>query len=299
MDTFDADAVRASRLPLTADAVAALAGERAVLAAVAVTRASPSTNTELLAALAAEPGQWPHLSALVADHQTAGRGRLGREWLTPQGAALTVSFVLKPRIDRARWGLIPLVVGLACVKTLRADGIDARLKWPNDIVVRVGADDEREGAIAGWGHWRKVAGILCEAHGDAVVAGIGINVSQAENELPVPHAASLATLGSRHLDRASLLGALSHHLAAEVERAETDADAFVAEVAAATCTLGQQVIVERDGAAAPGAPRAAGAPVTGTAESIAPDGALVVRTSAGESVVVTAGDVRLRAAPTP
>lgn len=272
------DAVRASRVPLTAEALASAMSERAALTALAVTQESASTNSDLLAALAAEPSAWPHLSALVADHQTAGRGRAGREWHTPPGAALTVSFVLRPRLPRERWGLIPLVVGLACVKTLREDGVDARLKWPNDVVVD-GGDD-----LPGWGALRKIAGILCEVRGDAVVAGIGVNVSQTRDELPVPHAASLVTLGAAHLDRASLLEALAQQVALEIGNAERDADAMVAQIAAVTCTLGWRVVVERPGEGA----------LTGEAVGLREDGALLVRTADGADVAVVAGDVRLR-----
>jgi BirA family transcriptional regulator, biotin operon repressor / biotin---[acetyl-CoA-carboxylase] ligase len=266
------------------------------LSALAVTKASPSTNSDLIAALAVEPGEWPHMSALVADHQTAGRGRAGREWLTPKGAALTVSYVLRPRLPRERWGIVPLVMGLAAVNTMRSMGIDASLKWPNDVVVDCTGESASEsgsesksgtqGDIAGWGPLRKIAGILCEVSDDAVVAGIGINVSQTRAELPVPHAASMATVGSRQLDRGLLLDALSQEVAAQVDNAERDPDAFVAEVAAVTCTLGRQILVERAGAP----------PLTGIAEGIGADGSLLVRTSAGEPVEVTAGDVRLRGA---
>lgn len=291
MDTFDGDAAAgantraltaaetASRVPLTADALASLVGEHAALSALAVTKASPSTNTELLAALAAEPEAWPHMSALVADHQTAGRGRAGREWNTPRGAALTVSFVVRPGLDPERWGLVPLAVGLACVRALRADGVHAMLKWPNDVVVPV----EGHG-VHGWGNLRKVAGILCERQDDAVVSGIGINVSQTLEELPVPHAASLATLGG-HLDRRALLDALARRLAEAIGETERDPDAFVAEVEAVTSTLGQQVVVER-----PGQP-----PLSGKAVGLGADGSLTIRTAVGEDVPVHAGDVRLRA----
>ena len=152
-----ASVVRASRAPLTADVLASLAGGHAALSALAVTKASPSTNSDLIAALAVEPDEWPHMSALVADHQTAGRGRAGREWLTPKGAALTVSYVLRPRLPRERWGIVPLVVGLAAVNTMRSMGIDARLKWPNDVVVDCTGESGNEstsgtqGDIAGWG----------------------------------------------------------------------------------------------------------------------------------------------------
>ena len=203
MDTFDADAdagdtirelsaaVSASRAPLTADLLATLAGESAALTVLAVTKASPSTNTELLAALAAEPEAWPHMSALVADHQTAGRGRAGREWHTPEGAALTVSYVLRPRLPRERWGLVPLVMGLAAVKTMRSDGIEASLKWPNDVVVACGVEGNAEDQIAGWGRLRKIAGILCEVHDDAVVAALvtaGFTLEARLDRAPYPDA---------------------------------------------------------------------------------------------------------------
>ena len=272
-----------SRTPLTAEVLASLVGEHAALAALAVTKASPSTNVELLAALAEDQASWPHMSALVTDHQTAGRGRAGRDWHTPRGAALTVSYVLRPQLPRERWGLVPLLVGLAAVKTMRSVGVDASLKWPNDVVVACGADDE-SAHLAGWGPLRKIAGILCEVYDDAVVAGIGINVSQAASELPVAHAASMVMVGARHLDRAALLEALSRQVAVAIGRAEDDPDAFVAEVAAATCTVGRDVVVEREGAP----------PVTGVAEGIGADGSLSLRTAAGEVISVTAGDVRLR-----
>nr|WP_255633388.1 biotin--[acetyl-CoA-carboxylase] ligase [Demequina sp. TTPB684] len=266
---------------MTAQRLASLVGEQAALSALAVTAASPSTNTQLIEALASAPMDWPHMSALVADHQTSGRGRAGREWETPPGAALTVSFVLRPRLDPERWGLVPLAVGLACVRTLRGDGVEAWLKWPNDVVVFVEGEE-----VPGWGLMRKIAGVLCERHDDAVVAGIGVNVSQTDQELPVPHAASLATLGGLRLDRRTLLDALAHSVADAIGQAEQDADAFLADVEAVTVTLGQQVVVERPGEL----------PLSGKAVALAADGALIVRPAMGEDVTVRAGDVRVRSA---
>ncbi len=159
--------------------------------------------------------------------------------------------------------------------------MQAMLKWPNDVVVP-GGDD-----VPGWGDLRKVAGILCERQDDAVVAGIGINVSQTVEELPVPHAVSLAMLGSQRLDRAPLLESLAQELADAIALMEDDPHAFVADVEAVTDTVGREVVVER-----PGQP-----PLAGTAVALAADGALEVRTTGGDSVRVHAGDVRLRAAP--
>ncbi len=274
--------VEDSRTPLTAERLAALVGGHAALNALSVTGTTSSTNSELLKAIDVNPHAWPHLSALVADHQTAGRGRAGRDWFTPRGAALTVSYVLRPVLPADRWGLVPLAVGLAAVRTLRAEQIDAYLKWPNDVVVQ--AEDD---AVPGWGSMRKVAGVLCERRGDAVVSGIGVNVSQSPDELPVPHAASLATLGARRLDRAVLLEALSAHVGETISELEADPDAFVEDVSAVIATLGMEVVAEL-----PGRP-----PVTGEATALAPDGSLLIRTSSGAIESVSAGDVRLRARP--
>lgn len=279
MDLNPDQAVRASRLPLTAEALADLVGGRAKLTALAVTGSSPSTNSELLVALEADPAAWPHLSAYVADHQTAGRGRAGRDWHTPAGAALTVSFVLRPRLPEHAWGLVPLAVGLAVVRMLRASDVDASLKWPNDVIVPSNGHE-----LPGWGQWRKVAGVLCERRGDAVVSGVGLNVSQDAAELPVPHATSLALLGAHVLDRYALLDALSNEVARAISGVENHADDLLAAVTAATATLGTAVVAEL-----PGQP-----PVTGEAVRIGPGGELIVRQGSGEEVTITAGDVRLR-----
>ncbi|WP_228373586.1 biotin--[acetyl-CoA-carboxylase] ligase [Demequina soli] len=278
MTTPGADAIASSRRPLSEDSLAALVP--GTLARLVVVPTSPSTNTRLLASAASAPAEWPHLSALVADHQTAGRGRAGRAWVTPQGAALTASFLLRPsHVDRADYGWAPLVVGLATVRALRGLGVGAWLKWPNDVVVEAGARE-----IPGWGRWRKAVGILCETLvDDAIVAGIGINVSQAPAELPVPHAASLASLGATSLDRVALMRALAGELRGAV--AMWDAGASMrGDIEKVTATLGWDVAVDVPGSV----------PVAGRAVALTDDGALVVRTVSGEERVVMAGDVRVR-----
>ncbi len=250
-----------------------------------VVATSPSTNTALLRAVADAPGDWPAFSGIVADHQTAGRGRAGRSWATPQGAALTVSILLRPEgIAPAAYGWAALVAGLATVRALRDAGVGAFLKWPNDVVVEAGAKE-----IPGWGRWRKVVGILCEAVPGqrAVVAGVGINVSQAATELPVPHAASLATLGATDLDRARLLRSLAAHLRDGVAAWEGESDDFSIrpEVERVCATIGWDITVD-----APG-----GTPVSGRAVGLGPSGGLLVEADAGV-VEVLAGDVRVRRA---
>src|SRR4051812_18958939 len=139
-----------------------------------------STNDELRAR-ATGPDAWPHLSAVATDNQLAGRGRLGRVWTAPPGGSLALSVLLRPDLPPEALGWLPLLSGLAVVRTLRGLGADASLKWPNDVLI---GD-------------RKVCGILAEMlpDGSGVIVGIGVNLSLTEDELPVPTATSLALEG--------------------------------------------------------------------------------------------------------
>lgn len=258
-----------------------MVGEGRALYRLDIVATSPSTNTALLGLVSTRHDAWVHLSGYVADHQTAGRGRAGRSWATPDRAALTGSYVLRPSVARADYGWAPLVVGLATVRALRRMGVGAFLKWPNDVVVEDGARD-----IPEWGRWRKVVGILCETvpEQDAIVAGIGINVSQTADELPVPHAASLATLGASSLDRVALLRALVAELRDAVAAWERGDD-IPAMVTQACATIGWDVAVDVP----------AGSPVNGTAIALTASGGLLVRTANGDREIL-AGDVRVRKA---
>lgn len=278
------ESVAASRRPLTESALASLAGPGRTVPRLEVLAAAASTNTLLSSRAAEYPDAWPHMSALVADHQTAGRGRSGRGWVTPAGSALTLSFVVRPEVPLTETTWLPLVVGQAVATTLRDAGVGGVLKWPNDVVVDAGAAE-----IPGWGRWRKVVGILCEAvpgQPGTFIAGIGINVSQEQTDLPVPHAASLLTLGASHLDRAALLRSLIAHLADAVAHWEADAASAHGEIAVLTATLGQVVTV-----AVP-----SGESVEGHAVRLDDSGALVVRSADGTERAVNAGDVSVRRA---
>jgi BirA family transcriptional regulator, biotin operon repressor / biotin---[acetyl-CoA-carboxylase] ligase len=132
---------------------------------------------------------------VIAEHQTAGRGRLSRTWETPAGAALTFSAVFDPVVDAAWWPVIPLAAGMAVA---RAIGAPARLKWPNDVVLGE----------------EKVCGILVERLATTpayAVIGIGINVDQRRDELPVETATSLALAGLPR-DRTELFGQVLREL---------------------------------------------------------------------------------------
>ena len=133
----------------------------------------------------------PEGAIVVADHQTAGRGRLGRSWDAPPGKALLLSILLKPPPERHAPEL-SLVAGVAVADTVeRCTGLAVQLKWPNDVMLRR----------------RKVAGLLAEARDGAVVLGIGLNVNQSREELP-ENAGSLLTLTGREWRRDQLLDSL-------------------------------------------------------------------------------------------
>ncbi|HEX3387842.1 MAG TPA: biotin--[acetyl-CoA-carboxylase] ligase [Streptosporangiaceae bacterium] len=229
-----------------------------------------STNADLLAQ--AQAGAAEGL-VLVAETQTAGRGRLGRSWSSPPRAALAFSVLLRPvAVTPAARAWLPLLTGIAVAAALRAEAaVTATLKWPNDVLV----DD------------RKIAGILAEAHGDAVVAGVGLNVTLTRAELPVPTATSLLLENAACLDRERLLAAMLTELASRYTAwtADPDPAGLRAEYLRWCVTVGREVRVELPGRAE----------LTGTATDVDETGRLAVRTgpdtALGATTLVGAGDV--------
>ncbi|MEV0036618.1 biotin--[acetyl-CoA-carboxylase] ligase [Streptomyces sp. NPDC050804] len=246
-----------------------------------VVPATGSTNTDLAGRAAAGLAEG---AVLVAEEQTAGRGRLDRRWTAPARSGLFFSVLLRPGPDVAvrHYGWLPLLTGVAVATGLaRAAGVDTSLKWPNDLLVTVGGEE------------RKAGGILAERAGDgAVVVGIGLNVSLRASELPVPTAGSLALANAVSLDRDTLLRGVLRSLErwyGEWRTAGGDpALSRVQEAYAAGCaTLGRPVRAELPG----------GRELAGEAVAIDSEGRLVVRTGDGERHAVGAGDiVHLRAA---
>lgn len=261
----------ADRLPLNGAALAgALVRPGGFWRAVEVTAVTGSTNADLLEQAA---GGAPEGTVLVAEAQTAGRGRMGRAWLSPTGAALMFSVLLRPAtVPPARRGWIPLLAGVAIASAVAAvAGLDARLKWPNDVLV---GD-------------RKLAGILAEQAADAIVLGVGVNVSTRRDELPVATATSLALEGAARAGRQELLGAalgeLEHWYLAWTDGTnpgDPDASGLRAEYRRRSVTLGRPVRVEFPG----------GATARGTALDVDTEGRLLLRT-AGGPLAVSAGDV--------
>ncbi len=194
--------------------------------------ASPSTNAYVSGR--ARDGE-PAGLVVVAEHQTAGRGRLDRTWVTPPRAALTFSLLVAPdRVPVARWPWLPLLTGLAVVDGVRrAAGVEPGLKWPNDVLL-----DEL-----------KLAGILVERverpAGAVAVVGVGLNVSSTRAELPVPTATSLALAGAASLDRTALLVAVLDAFTARYDAWVAAAGGgLLAPYTQACSTLGRTVRVD-------------------------------------------------------
>ncbi len=186
------------RPPLSATALReALVVPGGLWTEIVVTEETGSTNADVAAA--ARGGAAEGL-VVIAEQQTAGRGRFDRQWASPSRAGLTLSMLLRPQIEPRWYGWLPLLAGVALVETVsRLGEVEAALKWPNDLLI----------------DGRKCAGVLAESvPGDAVVIGIGLNVTLRESELPVPGATSLLLAGAACTDRDPLLRALLRTFAA-------------------------------------------------------------------------------------
>ncbi len=233
-----------------------------------------STNADMAAAARqemAEPG-----TVLVADYQSAGRGRLGRTWTAPPGTSIAMSVLVRPDgVDPARWTWLPLLTGLAVADGLSgAAGLEARLKWPNDVLV---GD-------------RKVCGILAERVetrvGPACVVGMGINTHLERADLPVPTATSVAIecvrVGRSVPSRTSVIATVLAAFELLFRRwlAAPDDPWLATTYRGRSATLGRAVRVLTGPDAS----------VEGTATDVDADGRLVVRTPDG-SRIFGAGDV--------
>ncbi len=252
------------------DLVAALVRPGEFWADVRVVEETGSTNTDLLAAAADGA---PEGSVLAAESQSSGQGRLDREWVSPPRSGLTFSVLLRPGVAPVHWAWLPLLAGLALQRAVHKLGqVEAVLKWPNDLLLGPGR--------------RKGAGILAQAHGSAVVVGIGLNVSTRREELPREDATSLALEQAACTDRDPLLRAILRQLAGDYgDWREAAGDPMVSGLHAAyaeVCdTLGRQVSVNLP----------SGDTLDGIATGVDADGRLVLRAEDGSQRTVAAGDV--------
>ena len=237
---------------------------RQQLAGLEIVAETNSTNDVLKSEALAD------FTAVLTDHQTAGRGRMGRTWLSAPGHGLAFS-VLVPGTSRSQQSWLPLVAGASVVGAARAQGaINAELKWPNDVLVEE----------------RKLAGILCEVRPDGrVIVGIGLNVDYSTEGLPSEEATSLAEFGevspqSIDVFLATVVSSVREFVETPAHGALTLAKGCVGEVLA---TLGREVSVHD----------LEGTVWRGVAHGLTDEGHLVVRESVtgGERIVV-ASDVR-------
>lgn len=213
-----------------------------------------------------------HGTMVLADTQTAGRGRRGHSWISPAGSSISMTLILRPDVPPAQVAKISLLTALATANAIRrVTGLDVRIKWPNDIV-------------AGG---RKVCGMLMEMDATpekvaSVVAGVGINVHQTQFPEEIAHSASsLDLLAGRRISRADIVRAFLQ----EFEQAWVLGDeAMMRAYCARSATIGQRVqVIGLNGT------------YTGTAEGVTDSGSLLVRADEDGGVrEVLAADVSVR-----
>jgi BirA family transcriptional regulator, biotin operon repressor / biotin---[acetyl-CoA-carboxylase] ligase len=246
---------------ITEHTVAQAARDSAIRGAVRYVERTGSTNSDLLAEASRGAAEW---TVLVAGEQTAGRGRLGRTWVSKPGQSLMVSALLRPSVEAERAPLLSLAAGVALVDALRsACEVTARCRWPNDLVVRD----------------RKLAGVLSEAVFDGgrldhVVVGVGINLLQAAEDFPEElrtPATSVALAGGRPDGPGLLRGYLRELATRYGDRGSGLNDSVIDAYRDVSDTLGRTVRAQLSPSES----------VEGVAVDIGPSGELVIRTVDG------------------
>jgi len=253
-----------------------------------IAQTTGSTNQDLLRAVTVEPDKWADLAVLTAEHQTAARGRLDRQWEAPEMSSVLVSIVLRPvtaggmPVPTQTYSWLSLLAAVALREALQETaGVTADIKWPNDVLV----------------NGRKIAGILAQMSPlsdgtvPAVILGVGLNVRLAQDELPVPTATSLALEGATTTDRTALLKSYLSRFARLYRsfcNSEGDPTAGLAggpslhkRVESAMVTLGKEVRAHLPG----------DNELVGHASRLDEHGSLLVVDHGGREHVVTAGDV--------
>ncbi|MDR1355848.1 MAG: biotin--[acetyl-CoA-carboxylase] ligase [Propionibacteriaceae bacterium] len=244
--------------------IAAYLGADTGFAPINVVAETGSTNTDLLRAIVA--GEASPGAVLIAEHQTSGRGRFTREWLDTPGTNIAMSILVKPKRPMTQWGWLSLLSGMAVTTALRSlDATQAfrvELKWPNDVLIDT----------------RKVCGIIADGNGEYAVIGIGVNVGQQLEELPLPSATSLALAGLP-TDKSLIIARILTSFAQYFEQWQLTGD-IRTEYLALSATIGRSVRVILSDTES----------CEGEAVAIAGDGALVV-SRAGVPTPFAAGDV--------
>lgn len=218
---------------------------------------------------------YPNGTAVVAEKQTAGKGRLGRVWSSPKGTGLWFSILLKPNIAPNQIAGITLACGLGVCKAIRKyTGLNALIKWPNDIII---------------GN-KKICGILTEMKAEAdkisyAVVGIGINVNTTEFEEDIKHkATSLSVEANKAIDRAELFKEIMVYLERSFDDYFSNPDEVVSDEYIKLCaTLGRNVAVARGNTA-----------FNGKAVGVEATGDLLVEIADGTTIQVSSGEVTVQ-----
>jgi BirA family biotin operon repressor/biotin-[acetyl-CoA-carboxylase] ligase len=227
-----------------------------------------STNTY---AKTLASGAYVHGTMVITDRQTAGRGRMGRSWVSTGGKDLTFSLILRPPVVPERLGVLSIATGLAIAESIRAvSGLPALCKWPNDVLL---GGKKCSGVLA--------EGVLERGEFRAIVVGIGLNVNQPAFP-PELNATSLALAGGREFDRFAVLNTLLGHLEQRIDQLERlDVHPLLDDWRGLNCMLGHEITVDQMGER-----------IRGRAVDIDDDGKLVVSTD-HDLVKFLAGDVHI------
>jgi len=225
-------------------------------------------STMTVAAQLAREG-CPSGTVVVADQQTAGMGRHGRSWHSEPGVGLYVSLVLRLELGSEAIPLVMLALGIGTQQAIaEVSGLAPDLRWPNDVLI----------------HEKKCAGILANAEGDAIIAGIGINVSHAGFPPDLaPLATSLRLAGAPEVSREELLAALVRSIDDTCRILVQQGPAVICEMFthASSYARGRRVRVELDDGV-----------IEGVTRGLTPSGFLVIRQDNGTETVILAGGVR-------
>jgi BirA family transcriptional regulator, biotin operon repressor / biotin---[acetyl-CoA-carboxylase] ligase len=253
------------RPPLSAHRLQRVVAEGGRWSRLRVVESTGSTNADVAAAAREDEASG---LVVVAEAQDAGRGRLDRGWESPPRSGVLMSMLVRPDLPTHVLGVVPLLVGVSVAEAVRQVGaVDAVLKWPNDVLVG----------------GRKLGGIRVERVNDALVLGVGVNVSLRADELPVAHATSLLLAGGE-TDREPLVKEILRAVDRRLTAFESTAGdpRVVLDVYRQVCeTIGRRVRVDLPG----------GATVSGTAEGVDDTGRLAVRDDDANVHALAAGDV--------
>lgn len=204
---------------------------------------------------------------VLAERQTAGRGRRGAAWFSPPGESLAFSILVRPQEPKALWPRLALAAGLAVAEAVESSGIEAGIKWPNDV----------------WIGGKKAAGILVEAGADFAVIGIGLNVNS--TGFP-PEVADIATSmrieAGREFRRPEVLGEIIRRFAKSRQKIGQDFDELISAVSLRCVLTGKRVSLTT-----------ASGPRVGKVTGIAPGGELLLQTDQGTERLIQADEVRL------